>query len=187
LGTLAKVEAFLNLVFNRHFDPGRVDYETIINYMIMIDVRVTSSFNVNVHIIKPVYSGQSYNLFGFVYHSGFLNIFREVASGNSVHVFLATLLRQYGTTEVTTSTGNIVGFPLSFSDGIFEILTMTNVQLGYLFVSLFLPEVKQAPRKSFSKNEKDKALPGKKQVLDFKGQVTEQLVKPTNDPSDAKT
>jgi hypothetical protein len=138
--SLAQINDVLQNTFERQFCESRVKYGLIFDYMIAIDIRITSIFRTNSYVIKPVSSGLSYNLYGYIFQNGFLNIFREAATGNKVHVFLATILKQYGTTNVLSSDGSIASFPVSFSDGPFEIVDSSVTALGYIFVELFLLE-----------------------------------------------
>uniref|UniRef100_A0A2V0RIW6 Uncharacterized protein n=1 Tax=viral metagenome TaxID=1070528 RepID=A0A2V0RIW6_9ZZZZ len=132
--------------FLLYYDSSNVNFDLIIDYMMMIDYRITNVFNINTHIVKPVTQGLSYNIYGYVYYEGFLNIYREAATSNNISSFLSTLFRQFGNTSVITQNGSTKTFEVSFSDGVFEILTSSSVQLGYLFVELFLPEATRPPR-----------------------------------------
>lgn len=143
---IASFDVAITDLFKVYYNFNNVDFDVLTDYIVMIDSRMLNIFGSTGHVITPYTVSLSYNSFGYVYYNGFLNIFREAAAKNDILSFLATLFRQSGETVVETSSGsdNVV-FQISFSDGIFEVLSTNNMQLGYIFIDLFFPVITRKP------------------------------------------
>lgn len=127
----------------------------------MNDARIVAQFGVSSHIIKPVVEGLSYNLYGYVYVNGFLNVFKEAATSNNVAIFLCTFFKQYGIVTVTNSSGEDTHIPVSFSDGVYDNPMASPYVLGSLFCDHFLPEESGKPGKREGGNPSGTGKPGK--------------------------